>query len=86
MTGEPPEHIPYHVDSVQKQDDLQPGGRFVEVYEVHFTGPSGTPDSVRIPVAQAQPAQVDQVIQARLEQLEALHQLGPQPHPDNLAG
>ena len=81
-----PEHIPYTVDPPTTRDELLPGGRFVKVVEVHFTGPNGISDSVTVPVDQADPANVDRLIQSRLDQLTSIHQLGPQPHPDNLAG
>lgn len=86
VPGPIPEHIPYTVDPPTTRDELVSGGRFVKVVEIHFTGPNGISDSVTMPVDQATPAAVDQAIQARLDQLTQIHQLGPQPHPDNLAG
>lgn len=86
IPGPAPEHIPYTTDPPQTRDELMAGGRFVKVVEVHFTGPNGITDSITLPVDQATPAEVDRQIQARLDQLTQIHQLGPQPHPDNLAG
>ena len=80
-----PEHIPYKVDPPTTREELLPGGRFQKVVEVHFTGPSGIHDSITVPVDQAQPAEIDRQIQQRLDQLTAIHTLGPEPHPDNLA-
>ena len=82
---EPKPHIPYRVDPPTTRDELMPGGRFQKVVEVHFQGPSGIHDSIVVPVEEAHPAQVDRLIQQRLDHLTAIHQLGPEPHPENLA-
>ena len=81
-----PEHIPYTVDAITEHEDLQPGGRFVKVLEIHYTGPRGTAGSVTIPSDQATPGEVDRQIQAKLDTVVGIHELGPQPHPENLAG
>lgn len=83
--GGAPEHIPYKVDHVAEHEDLMPGGRFRKVTEVHYTGPHGHTGSVAIPTEMAHPGEVDRQIQAKLDHVVGIHELGPQPHPENRA-
>lgn len=80
-----PPHIPYQILSQEHGEDLTPDGRFEETWTIRYTGPSGTSAFVKIPARIYSAAEVDRQIQAQLEEVEAVHRLGAQPHPDNLA-
>jgi hypothetical protein len=73
-------HIPYTVLSQQQTEELTPYGRFVDVVRVNFQTPNGHIGTVRIPLAQFTPGYVDNVIQAQVQQFEAVHQLGAAPY------
>lgn len=81
----PREHIPYTVVSIEPLTDLAAGNRFEDYIQVHFTGPGGYTDSVKIPKRTYTAAEVDRQIEDVLEQHEAVVSLGAQPHPENLA-
>lgn len=80
-----PEHHPYRVLSQTKRRTLINGQTWGDAYEVTFrSAKSGTIATVEIPAEHYTPAYVDQVIEAELDNVEGVHQLGPQPHPDNI--
>jgi hypothetical protein len=81
----PPDvHIPYTVLDQQPRQELT-GNRFVDVMEVTYEGPSHVVDHVTIAAADYNPASVDRTIQEKLHRVEAVHALGAEPHPENLA-
>lgn len=85
-TPEPaPTHIPYEITSKEKTETFTPDGRFETVWRIGFKAPEGAHSFIVIPDSQFQPALVDQAIQAELDKIVGVAQLGPQPHPDNLA-
>lgn len=84
--GMAPPHIPYNILSQEHGEDLTADGRFEETWTIRYTGPSGTSAFVKIPARIYSAAEVDRQIEAQLEEVEAVHRLGDQPHPDNLAG
>ncbi len=65
----------YHVTSQRKTSEITAGGRFQDVYEVHFTTNSGTDGWVRIPVSKYTPAEVQSRIEAEVAVIDAVHQL-----------
>lgn len=82
---DPDTHIPYTITAQEQREELTPDGRFVEVWNVSFTSPSGTHSSVKVPAPEYTPANVDALIQAQLHAVESVHALGEEPHPENLA-
>lgn len=82
---DPDEHIPYTITAQEQREELTPDGRFIEVWNVSFEAPNGTHSSVKVPVTEYTPAQVDQLIQAQLQTVMGVHALGEEPHPENLA-
>lgn len=75
-----PAHIPYTIVGQDYSTELAPNGAFVDVWNVHFTSPSGTNGTVRIPAASYNPAVVDKAIQDQLALIEGVHALGPAPY------
>ncbi len=82
---EPKAHIPYTITSQDKTEQLTPDGRFVKVWRVTFEAPNGTHTFIEVPEAEYTPANVDALIQADLDTIMGVHDLGPHPHPDNAA-
>ena len=80
-----PDHIPYKITSQEKTQQLTPDGRFVDVWRIGYEGPNGYHSFVTIPVSEFEPAHVDSVIEAELDTIMSVHNLGPEPHPENLA-
>lgn len=74
-----PLHIPYTISFQEEHDKLMPGGQFQRVWTVTFLGPSGTTASVDVPETDYNPANVDALIQAKLQNIESVHQLGLAP-------
>lgn len=65
----------WHVTSQRQTTALSSGGTFQDVMEVTFETTSGTTGSVRVPLSQYNPANVKSAIEARVEQIDAVHQL-----------
>jgi hypothetical protein len=81
-----PDHIPYKITSTEKTSSLAPGGNgFQEVWRVTYEGPNGTHSFVEVPVAEFTPQRVDELIAEEVENISGVHELGPEPHPENLA-
>lgn len=81
-----PEHIPYKITSQEKTSTLTPGGGgFQEVWRVTFEAPNGVHSFIEVPVTEWSSASVDAKIEEELETIMSIHELGPEPHPDNLA-
>lgn len=81
-----PEHHPYKITSQEKTQTFTPDGRFVMVWRVGYESlTSHNHAFVEIPDSEYDPAHVDQVIQTELDTIEGVHELGPEPHPENLA-
>lgn len=85
MSDEPKAHVPYKVVSVHETQTFGPTNSLEDVLEVTFTTDRGGRYTVRVPMAAAEPGAVDRAIQEKLDTVEAIHGLGPEPHPDNLA-
>lgn len=84
-TPEPTQvHIPYEITTIRETQTFGAGNQLEDVLEIGFKGPSGGVYTVRVPLAQADAAHIDTAIQERLGQIMAIHDLGPQPHPQNL--
>lgn len=84
--GETPEHIPYKITSQEKTQTFTPDGRFVTVWKVGFESlVSHNHAFIEVPDTEYTPATVDQMIEAQLDTVEGVHNLGPEPHPDNAA-
>ena len=82
---ETPQHIPYKITAQEKTQQLTPDGRFVDVWRVSFEGPNGYHSFIEIPVSEFEPANVDRLIEVELDNIMGVHELGPQPHPENTA-
>lgn len=81
-----PDHHPYKITSQEKTQTFTADGRFVMVWRVGFESlTTHTHAFVEIPDTEFTPARVDQIIQEDLDNIEGVHQLGDEPHPDNLA-
>lgn len=83
--GTPREHIPYRIVSKEERETLLPGGHFEPVWTFYIEGPHGEHFSVKVPARELDPATLDGMIEDQLAQLAEIHDLGDQPHPDNLA-
>ena len=83
--GEAKPHIPYTITSQVKAQELTPDGRFVNVWRVTYEAPNGTHTFINVPEGEFTPANVDALIEAELETIMGVHELGEQPHPDNAA-
>lgn len=83
--GPPPPHIPYKVLTQTKRRTLLNGVTWADAYEITFQGPNGAVSQIEVPADHYTPSYVDQLIEAELENIVGVQQLGPQPHPDNLA-
>lgn len=85
-TSGAPAHHPYKITSQEKTQTFTPDGRFVMVWRVGYESlTSHTHSFVEIPDSEYTPAKVDQVVQQELDAIEGTHELGEQPHPENLA-
>lgn len=85
-TSPAPAHHPYKITSQEKTQTFTPDGRFVLVWRVGYESlTSHTHSFVEIPDSEYTPQRVDQIIQQELDAIEGTHQLGEQPHPENLA-
>ena len=82
---EPPAHIPYKVISQEKTQQLTPDGRFVDVWRVAFQDEAGHHSFIEVPVNEYTPANVDRLIEQELDTIMGVHELGPEPHPENTA-
>jgi hypothetical protein len=77
---------PYQVTSQERKTVFSSGGQFREVWRVGFEDKeNGYHDYVEIPVAQYTPVNVDNAIQAELDSISGVHELGEEPHPENAA-
>lgn len=83
---QPKEHIPYRITSQEETQQLTPDSRFVKVWRVSFesTSPSYH-GSIEVPESEFNAAKVDQLIEEKLESIMSVHELGAEPHPENLA-
>ncbi len=72
-------HIPYTILSQNFSQELQTDGRFADVWEINFEGPSGTVGTIRVPAARYAALYVDQQIQEQLAKIETVHALGSAP-------
>lgn len=80
------DHIPYEIVGAPRETQtFGPSNQLEDILEITFRGPKGGIYTVSVPVTQADPASIDQAIQAKLDTIEAIHELGPKPHPDNAA-
>lgn len=79
-------HIPYKVGTPEKTQTFEGAGGLKTVWHVPFEAPNGTHAYVDVPDNLFTAAYVDQLIETELERIMGVHALGPQPHPDNLAG
>jgi len=70
------DRIPYTIVGQDLQEELAPNGQFVDMWRITFTAPSGVTAFVRVPASQHDPATVDAVIQARLQNIEGVAALG----------
>lgn len=77
------QHHPYTILTQSHGEDLNAAGVFVETWTYTAQGPDGTTVQVKMPATQVTPAAVDAAIQAKLDLVHEVGQLGPQPHPDN---
>ena len=80
-----PEHIPYTITGVRESQTFGPSNQLEDVLEVTFSGPNGGSYTVKLPLEQATPAAIDVAIEERLDQIQGIHALGPEPHPENAA-
>jgi hypothetical protein len=81
-----PEHHPYTITSQEKTQEFTPDGRFIMVWKIGYESTTSHVHAfVTIPDSERTPAHVDQVIQEELDKTEGIHELGPEPHPENLA-
>jgi hypothetical protein len=78
-------HIPYTITSQDKTETLTPDGRFVKVWRVTYEAPNGTHTFIEVPESEFTPANVDALIEAELDTIMGVHELGATPHPDNAA-
>lgn len=65
----------WQVVAQRQTTDLAPDGRFVDVVEVTFTTQSGTAGTVRVAEQDYTPDRVRELIQARVDVINAVHQL-----------
>jgi hypothetical protein len=79
------DHIPYTITAKEERETLLPGGSFAKVWNLYVEGPHGEHFKVTLPDRELNAANADLVIQDKLHALNDVHDLGPQPHPDNLA-
>lgn len=83
---EAPQHHPYKITSQIKQQTFTQDGRFVMVWTVGFESLTSHVHSfIEVPDAEYTPARVDELIEGALDNIEGTHELGEEPHPDNLA-
>lgn len=80
------DHIPYRILAQNLTEELDPTGRFVDVWTVTYQGPSGTSAYVKIPAASYSPAAIDAAIQNDLANIEAVHSLGAEPYQEPTGG
>lgn len=80
-----PVHIPYTVENVRETQTFGAANQLEDVLEITFKAPTGGVYTVRLPLSQATPAQVDLAIEERLQQIVPIHALGPLPHPQNVS-
>jgi len=85
MSAPAPEHIPYKITAQEKTQRLGQNGVFEDVWRVSYVGPRGVHSSIEVPVEEYEPAEVDRKIEAELENVTGVHELGPEPHPENTA-
>lgn len=81
----PPQHIPYEVLSQHHGEELTAAGHFEPMWTVTFKGHTGTIASIKVPDREYTGANVDRLIQEKLDRVMDVHGLGPEPHPENLA-
>ena len=79
------EHVPYKITSQEKTQKFEPNNTFQEVWRVTYEGPENYHSFVDVPATQYNAATVDQLIEQELESVMEVHNLGEQPHPENLA-
>lgn len=85
-TEPPAPHIPYKVTSQEKTTTFTPDGRFVVVWKIYYEWPEGGVHAyVEVPENEYTPGNVDAKIEEALENVKGSHELGAQPHPENLA-
>lgn len=85
-TGAAPPHHPYKITSQEKSQTFTPDGRFQLVWKVGYESlTTHTHSFVEIPDTEYTPVRVDQIVEQELDAIEGTHQLGEQPHPENLA-
>lgn len=80
-----PPHIPYKVVHQEETKQLTRGNRFIQVWRVEVEDNAGHYISIEVPESEYNPARVDQLIEEKLEAVNGVHELGPEPHPDNAA-
>lgn len=81
-----PPHIPYKITAQEKTQQLTPDGRFVDVWRISFeSAETGYHSFIEVPIGEYNAANVDRLIEVELENIHGVHELGPEPHPENLA-
>lgn len=83
--AQPRPHIPYKPGVPEKTQTFEGAAGVRTVWHVPFEAPNGTHSYVEVPDNLFTAAYTDQLIEAELERIMAVHSLGPVPHPDNLA-
>lgn len=81
----PKPHIPYQITGQEKTQTLTPGGVFTDVWRVMFVTDNGTHSYIEVPLNEYTPGNVDRIIENELENIVGVHELGPEPHPENAA-
>jgi hypothetical protein len=82
--GETPQHIPYKV-TAQGESQTFNGQGLTAVWETTFEAPNGVTGTVKLPMNGLTAAAVDAAIEEQLDTIMSIHELGPEPHPENLA-
>lgn len=85
-TPAPTPHIPYKILSQEESKQLTADSRLVPVWRVTFEDENHHVGTVEVPDNEYTPAHVDTLIEEKLENMSGVHNLGAQPHPENLAG
>lgn len=67
---------PYTIIGQELTEDLTPDGRFVDTWRITYQTPAGVTAYIRVPANQYNPDTIDQLIQANVRNVEAVHALG----------
>lgn len=83
--GHVPEHIPYTIVGQSHGEELTAAGVFEPMWTVMYRSEHGTTASIKVPDREYTAPNVDRLIQEKLDHIVAIHELGPEPHPENRA-